>query len=237
MQWFEHLTPPLNERVSMVESVLDHTFADKSLVQHAITHPSAVEADAHLSYERLEFIGDSIVGQIVGLEAFLRFPDVDEGTLTKIRIAVVNGVFLSECASNLGLADVIIFGSCEIVSGSRGMNSALENVFEALVAALYLDAGYAKARAWVLECVGEHISMESVNTSLNPKSAIQELVQARGLALEYIIVDSRGPSHAPQFDAVIKINGHIEGKGTGATKKEAEAAAAKCALDNFGQQK
>lgn len=221
------------ERISIVESVLDHVFNDKQLLMQAITHPSAVEADPDRSYQRLEFLGDSIVGFTVGLEAFKRFPHMAEGDLTRMRIAVVNGAFLTSTAATLGLADAIVFGTSEFASGSRGMNSALEDVFESLTAALYLDAGMDKAQEWVLRCLGSYINPAIAQISVNPKSELQELIQAQGKSVEYEIIDSSGPSHQPTFTAQVLVDGKPLGSASGTSKKEAEARAAQAALDSL----
>lgn len=221
----------LEGRVSRVEAITSHVFKDKSLALQAITHPSAVEGDSHLSYERLEFLGDSIVGFAVGLEGYRRFPDIDEGILTKMRIAVVNGNFLSEAAVEKGLQDCVIFGTSELSAGSRGMHSALEDVFEAITAALFLDGGMDVATAWVLGCLGDCINPEIAADKSNPKSLLQEKVQADGGTVSYDIVSVQGPSHSPSFVAEVSINDVVVAQGMGASKKTAEKAAAQAALD------
>jgi ribonuclease-3 len=224
------LIPPIEERIKQVEETLGHVFKDKSLVECALTHPSAVEADPRYSYERLEFLGDSIVDLIVGEEAYCRFPQVDEGTLTKIRIAVVNGAFLTDTSQNLGLDDLIVFGSSETASQLRGKRSASEDVFEALTAALYIDGGAKKARTWVLGCLGEFITLETAQAAASPKSELQERMQAVGKTVTYRITEATGPAHAPSFTAEVLIDEVPAGHGQGVTKKQAEAAAAAYAL-------
>lgn len=130
-------------KLQRAEEVLGYSFSNKQLILSAITHPSATEGRAvKYSYERLEFLGDSILGAIVADVAFERFHELDEGGLTRIKVALVSGASLSDVASGLGFADIIVFGSSETGTGKRGLHSALENVYEAVVAALYLDGGF-----------------------------------------------------------------------------------------------
>ena len=130
------------ELLDEVEHVLDYQFKDPTLLLAALTHPSAVEGHSlRDSYERLEFLGDSILGAVVADRAFHAYPKVDEGGLTRIKVSLVSGASLSKTAEGLGFADFIIFGSSETGTGKRGLHSALENVYESVVAALYLDGG------------------------------------------------------------------------------------------------
>ena len=131
------------ERVRHIESICGHQFRNRDLVLAAITHPSAAERlPVSASYERLEFLGDSILGAIVATDLFERFGDMDEGELTRLKIALVSGKQLSAVAEGLGIGECIIFGESEKGTGARGMHSALENVYESVVGALYLDGGY-----------------------------------------------------------------------------------------------
>lgn len=228
---FSRIHPSADERVAALEAIVGHVFADKALALQSITHPSAVELKPEMSYQRLEFLGDSIVGFTVGYEAYKRYPHMAEGDLTRMRIAVVSGSFLSNTAADLGLGALIIFGSSEQASGARGMSSALEDVFEAITAALFLDAGLDKAQEWVLDCLGTYINPSTAKILSNPKSELQEVVQATGKVVSYRIVDTSGPSHQPTFTAEVLINGVASGCATGLSKKEAEASAAQCALD------
>jgi ribonuclease III len=223
-------------RIRLAESVLGHDFHDKSLVLRALTHPSAVEErDPDAYYERLEFLGDSIVGFLIAEEIYRRFPTMDEGGLTRIRVSVVSRSALARVAAELGLADAIVVGQSELGTGGRGLKSALGNVYEALVAALYLDAGMAAARDWVLATLGPLIS-EDVAVSLeNPKSELQEKLQARGETPVYRLVSQEGPPHARTFTVEVVVVGVVMGSGCGGTKKEAEAAAAAAAISQFAK--
>ncbi len=222
----------LATKLAIAERILGHHFDDQQLLQRALTHPSAVEdRDPTCYYERLEFLGDSIVGFFIAEELYTRFPLMPEGGMTRIKVSAVAGSVLASVSAELGLSDALILGESELGTGRRGLNSALENVFEALVAALYLDAGIDVARRWVLATLGPLISEEVASYPENPKSALQEIVQSRGESAVYRIDSQEGPPHARVFTASVEVAGEVIGTGSGRTKKEAEAAAATAALE------
>ena len=226
------------KRIELAESVLGHSFKDKDLVLRALTHPSAVEErDPDAYYERLEFLGDSIVGFLIAEELYRRFPSMDEGGLTRIRVSVVSRTALGRVAADLGLADAIVVGQSERGTGGRGLKSALGNVYEALAAALYLDAGIASARRWVLATLGPLISEDVAASLENPKSELQETLQARGETPVYRLISQEGPPHARTFTLEVEVAGKVMGSGSGRTKKEAEAAAAAAALERLAKRR
>jgi ribonuclease-3 len=217
--------------VEHVERIIGYTFKDKALLIQALTHPSAIEEDPiRGSYERLEFLGDSLLGAFVALAIYERFPDFDEGVLTRIKVSLVSGGMLSQRAEELGLADLIIFGSSERGTGRRGLSSALENVFEALTAAIALDGGLDEARAWVMRALGDHISRDIAARSENPKSILQEVLQVDRVTPTYELVETAGPPHERVFTCNVLSEGSVIGTGTGHSKKDAEAEAAAQAL-------
>ena len=135
-------TEEQRSKLDKMQDILQYRFENENYLLSAITHPSAVEGRAvKYSYERLEFLGDSVLGAIVATEAFERFHELDEGGLTRIKVALVAGSTLSDIAADLGFADLIVFGSSEAGTGKRGLHSALENVYEAVCGALFLDGG------------------------------------------------------------------------------------------------
>lgn len=217
--------------MAAVEQAVGYAFTDKSLITAALTHPSALE-DGHegCSYERLEFLGDSVVGLVIADQAFERYRDIDEGGLTRIKIALVSGETLSEVADELGFGDCIIFGESEAGTNGRGLHSALENVFEAVTGAIYLDGGFEAAYQWVLRSLGPRISEKYAFVPENPKSTLQEVLQAHGIAPSYRIVGEDGPPHDRTFFALALAQGATIGEGSGRSKKEAEAAAAQQAI-------
>jgi len=221
----------LATRIACVEKILGHHFKDSSLIEAAITHPSAVEdGDARYSYERLEFYGDSLVGAIVASEVFHRFPSFDEGFLTRLKVSVVSGETLSEVAHELGFDDIVIFGSSENVSGNRGMKHALENVYEAVVAALHIDGGIELTRSFVLRTLGPHIHEDQAWAPTNSKSLLQELLQIDHRHPVYQLVEMEGPPHDCTFTVEVCVDGDPIGRGSGHSKKEAETQAASEAL-------
>ena len=218
------------------ERIIGHHFNNEQLLLSAITHPSANEGrSVRYSYERLEFLGDSVLGAIVASKAFNQFHDLDEGGLTRIKVALVAGSCLSEVAESLGLADVIMFGSSEQGTGRRGLHSALENVYEAIVAALYLDAGIDSACAFVERTLIGRMSLELAQAPENPKSALQEKLQEDGITPTYKLVETQGPPHDRTFVAQVFAGEQGLAQGTGRTKKEAESQAAKSTLARLGE--
>ena len=138
----------LSDRLTRAQEILGHEFNNKVLLRAALTHPSAVEGQpVSASYERLEFLGDSILGAVVARSLFESYPEFDEGKLTRLKVSLVSGATLSEVSHELGIDDIIIFGASETGTGARGLHSALENVYESLVGALYLDAGWDAQRS------------------------------------------------------------------------------------------
>jgi len=221
--------------LSLAEKIVGHRFSDRELLRRALTHPSAVEEkDPSLYYERLEFLGDSILGFLIAENLFERFPTMPEGGMTRIKVSVVAGTVLSGVAEELGLVDALILGESERGTGRRGLASALENTYEALVAAMFLDAGLDAARGWVMSTLGPLINEDAAFAPENPKSALQELVQSQGDVVTYRVESATGPPHDRVFTSVAQVAGTELGRGSGRSKKEAEAAAAQAALDRLG---
>jgi ribonuclease-3 len=221
----------LQERVSAAEAIIGYRFKDKSLLARALTHPSAVEEHrVAASYERLEFMGDALLGAIIAYTIYQRFPDCNEGGLTRIKVSLVSGGMLSRCSEELGFADLIVFGSSEKGTGKRGLNSALENVYEAVTAAIALDGGIEAAQDWVLRSLGDHISQDIAREPDNPKSQLQEVLQVERITPTYELVETEGPPHARTFTCNVLSEGNVIGTGHGHSKKDAEAEAAAHAL-------
>lgn len=233
---YEALNDDTRKKIDDAEAIVGHHFENEQLLLSAITHPSANEGrSVRYSYERLEFLGDSVLGAIVATAAFNRFHDLDEGGLTRIKVALVSGASLADVAQGLGLADVIMFGSSEQGTGKRGLHSALENVYEAIVAALYLDAGIEKAREFVESTLIDRMSLDLAREPENPKSALQEKLQEDGITPTYKLVETQGPPHDRTFVAQVFAGEQGLAQGTGRTKKEAESQAAKSTLARLGE--
>ena len=230
------LTDEQRRKLDRAQDVLGYRFENEQLLLSAITHPSATEGKSvKFSYERLEFLGDSILGAVVSSIAFDRFHDLDEGGLTRIKVALVSGASLSDVAERLGFADVIVFGSSETGTGKRGLHSAMENVYEAVVAALYLDGGIGAAQEFVERTLIPRMSLDMAREPENPKSALQEKLQEDGITPTYKLVETQGPPHDRTFVAQVFAGSQGLARGTGRTKKEAESQAAKSTLARLGE--
>ena len=226
----------LHKRIKRVEEIVDHHFDDEQLVISAITHPSAAEGKlVSASYERLEFLGDSVLGAMIATDLFQRFPAMDEGQLSMYKIALVSGEMLSSVAEELGIAPLILFGESEKGTGARGLRSALENVYEALVGALYIDGGYEAAHAFVRRTLHPRITPELGAKVIAPKSRLQEVIQRDyRVGPEYKLEGEAGPAHSPTFTSVVLVEGRRVGRGKGSSKKESQANAALDALVRMG---
>ena len=224
------------EKLGLAQRVLGYEFMDTTILRSAITHPSAVENQpVTAGYERLEFLGDSVVGFLVAEEIYRKFPDIDEGGLTRLKVSIISGETLSAVAHERGFEDFIILGLSEKGTGARGMHSALENVYEAVTGALFIDGGLEEARRWVLETLGPLMVAGRALPKENPKSLLQEKTQAElHETPRYEIVSVGGPAHVPVFTCDCLLGERHVGRGTGSSKKEAEAAAADEALKNLG---
>ena len=222
------LTAEQQTKLERAQQIVGRTFENTQYLLSAITHPSATEGRAvKFSYERLEFLGDSILGALVANAAFHQFPELDEGGLTRIKVALV--------AEKLGFADVIVFGSSETGTGRRGLHSALENVYEAVVAALFLDGGLDAAWAFVDRTLMPKMSLELAREPENPKSALQEKLQEGGITPTYRLVETQGPPHDRTFVAQVYAGDKGLAQGVGRTKKEAESQAAKSTLARLSE--
>lgn len=215
---------------------MGHHFADEHLIVSAITHPSAAESKLpSASYERLEFLGDSVLGGMIALDIFKRYPGMDEGQLSLLKIALVSGEMLSDVAGELGIGELIILGESEKGTGARGMRSALEDVYEALVGALYLDGGYEAAHDFVARTLHPRITPDLGRRVVSAKSRLQEVIQRDyRVGPVYKLEGERGPAHSPIFTSVVLVDGRRVGRGDGSTKKESQAAAAADALERLG---
>lgn len=214
-----------------LEQTIGHRFADRALLEMALTHPSwAAEHLGAGDYERLEFLGDAVLGMIVAERLFSTFPETAEGELTKRKIAAVSGNRLARAARELPIAEAILVGHGEEASG-REKDSILENVAEALIGAAYLDGGLDAARAVVDRLLGDVACLAEAPPP-DPKSALQELTQAHGLGLpSYRVMETSGPPHARRFVVEVAVAGEPLASGTGSSKRAAEKAAAHSAID------
>jgi ribonuclease-3 len=203
----------------------------------ALTHPSFANEqrktseplDAQSDYQRLEFLGDAVLGFVVGEALMTRFPDAREGELSQLRAQLVSTDALAAFAREVGLGSALRLGRGASASHDRDQASVLADALEAVIAAVHLDKGLDAARSLILDIVDRGLAKP--RSTRDPKSELQERVQARGgVAPKYRLVSSTGPDHARDFVVEVEVLGKMLASGTGKSKKAAEQAAAKIAL-------
>lgn len=231
--------------IAELEKRIGYEFSDKDILNTALTHSSyANELKARKKYiecnERLEFLGDSVLSIIVSEHLFEKYSKRPEGELTKFRAALVQSSALASYARQIELGDYLYLGVGEDKSRGRQRQSNLENAFEALLAAIYIDAGEngkAAVQSFLLPFVeAELVKISSQGLHRDYKTDLQQLIQqAEGDYLEYITVGESGPDHDKTFVVEARMNSNVIGKGSGRTKREAEQNAARAALELFGE--
>jgi len=216
--------------LAWAESRLGHHFKDASLIRRALTHSSAASGAA--SYQRLEFLGDRVLGCAIAAMLYNRH-DEQEGRLTTRLHALVEGPANAEVARHLGVPEHLIMEHNARAKGLHQSDNVLGDVAEALVAALYLDAGWPTAEAFVLKEWGR-LAEEGRQMLADPKSRLQEwaLKRRRGMP-SYTVIDRQGPDHAPRFTIEAKVRGEPPARAEGANKQEAEKAAALILLESL----
>ncbi len=205
------------------------------MLQTALTHSSyANEMNGKVDYnERLEFLGDSVLGMITAEYLFTHHPEMPEGKLTKTRSSMVCEKSLHKFAQSIKLGEFMYLGKGEINTGGRERPSILADAFESLIAAIYLDAGFEEAKKFVLGFISNADIEEPVITDY--KTALQEIVQKNpGEYLEYFMVGESGPDHCKTFIVEVHLNNNVIGTGEGRSKKQAEQMAAKATLRLMG---
>lgn len=204
---------------------------DAELLERALTHRSyAYEHGGLPTNERLEFLGDSVLGLVVTEALFRRHPDLSEGQLAKLRAAVVNMRALADVGRALGLGEFVRLGRGEETTGGRDKSSILADTVEALIGAVYLNSGFAAATALVHRLVDDLIDESAtLGAGLDWKTSLQELTSEFGMGVPEYEVTEEGPDHAKVFTASAIVGGTVHGKGQGRSKKEAEAGAAETA--------
>ena len=219
--------------MNALEEKLGYTFQNGKLLDNALTHSSYANEHrerGECSNERLEFLGDSVLGMVVADHLYRTRPDLPEGDLTRIRAGLVCEGSLVEVARTLGLGDYLKLGRGEDVGGGRSRPSILADATEALIAAVYLDGGIGMARKLITRLILEGKTGQE-EAGRDYKTALQELVQREsGQALAYHLTGERGPDHAKIFSVEVDLNGTPLGTGEGHSKKEAEQNAARAAI-------
>ena len=217
------------------EKRIGYEFKDSALLTCALTHSSY--ANEHKRSipcnERLEFLGDSVLGIVTAEYLFKHYADA-EGELTRLRAALVCESSLAKFAKQINLGDEIFLGKGERQTGGNERPSILSDAFEAVIAAIYIDGGKAEAEKFILSFIVDALSHEETQIR-DYKTLLQEFIQQNpGEHIEYILVGESGPDHAKSFEVEVHLNSNVIGRGKGKSKKQAEQAAAKEALELMG---
>jgi len=236
---------PDSAAIGELETILHHRFRDPELLRRALTHSSmAHERGAaeppQEDNETLEFLGDAVVGMVAAEHVFRRYPELSEGDLTRLRGALVSRRYLAEVAGGLDLGKFLFLGRGEERSGGRTKTALLANAMEAIIGALYLDAGLEPARKLIDSCVIAPVLM-ALREQLTAgggmgdfKSVLQELLQARRQRQpEYRITGETGPDHRKRFFVEVRAGGEVLAQGEGRTRKHAEQDAARRAVEKL----
>lgn len=222
------LTPHADRAAADLAAVLDVHLDDLSTLELALTHRSwAFEQGGQPTNERLEFLGDAVLGLVVTDEIYSSHPDEQEGRLAKLRAAAVRAESLAQVARGLSLGRYIRLGRGEAASGGADKDSILADALEAVIGAVYVDQGFATAYDLVERLFADRlIEVAASHAALDFKTSLQELAAARFEVLPRYEVTETGPDHAKTFTATVAIDGTIAGRGEGRSKKEAEQRAA-----------
>ncbi len=229
----------MNNQLETLESALQITFKDKKLLQNVFIHRSYL--NEHKSFElpsneKLEFLGDSVLSLITSIYLYKHFPDLAEGDYTDIKASIVRTESLAEVSSNLQLGTYLYLSKGEEQGMGRSNTNILADTFEALVAVIFIDQGFDKAYDFVLSHLFEHKLEHIVKNKLylSPKSRLQEFIQAKHKVLPiYKTLEELGPEHKKMFNVAVTLEETVLGMGTGSSKKHAEEAAAKNALEKM----
>lgn len=226
--------------VEELESKIGYTFKNRKLLKIALTHSSFANESGgrYMSYERLEFLGDSVLGIITSDYIFRTFPHLPEGELTKLRATLVCEKQLCVFSQELGLKKFIKLSRGERHCMGQNRPSILADVFEAICAAIYLDSGMEEAKNFVLKFIVPAVKNPKIQNAKDYKTDLQEIVQKNpGETIEYVLIKEEGPDHDKKFTVEAKISNNPVGRGSGKSKKEAEQHAAKAALLLMGYSK
>jgi len=214
--------------------VAGYRFKDERLLATALTHGSYIHEHPEEragDFERLEFLGDAVVSLVVGEDLYGRFPEASEGVLTTLRARVVSGDTLATVAHRMGLPERVRLGRGEEVSGGRERSGLGASVFEAVMGAVYVDSGFASARDVILRALHKELEATATAPQKSPKSQLQEWAQAEKHPLPiYRVVEERGPEHRRDYVVEVEAAGRVA-RGEGASKREAEEAAAAALLE------
>ncbi len=219
-----------------LEQALGYRFQNISLLQNALTHSSYANERWHnslLSNERLEFLGDSVLGMLVAEYLYRTFPDRPEGELTRMRADMVCETTLAGAANRIGLGEHLLLGHGEQRFGGRQRDSILADAMESVIAAAFLDGGLEAAKGIVRRFILVEVPVKKLHNA-DYKTQLQELVQQKkNQTLSYALVEERGPDHDKEFTVEVSLNGTVVGRGAGSSKKRAEQQAACAAIEKL----
>jgi len=221
-----------------LEAAIGYRFKNITLLQNALTHSSYANERWHnslLSNERLEFLGDAILGMTVAKFLYQNFPDRPEGELTRMRADMVCEQTLAQVAAKIDLGRHLLLGNGEEQGGGRSRNSILADAVESVIAASFLDGGMEAAQQFIDRFILVEVPVKRLHNA-DYKTALQELVQQKkNQVLTYVLVGESGPDHDKKFDVEVKLNGNVIGTGSGSSKKRAEQDAARAAMEKLTQ--
>ncbi|MDO4674339.1 ribonuclease III [Campylobacter sp.] len=220
--------------IELLEQKLNYHFKDRRLLTHALTHKSLKKS---YNNERLEFLGDAVWDLIVGEFLFHKFKNNAEGDLSKLRAALVNEKSFTKLAEFLNLGEHILMSVAEENNGGRAKPSILSDALEALIGAVYLEAGFLRAKSIALRLIEENFPrIDAKNLIKDYKTKLQEITQAKfAQTPEYELLRAFGPDHQKSFEIVLKIEGKERARATAKSKKEAQQLAAKLTLEKLGE--
>ena len=226
------------KRLTALQEKLHYAFRNMDLLSTALTHRSHVNENPKLGAsdnERLEFLGDAVLGLCVSDLLMKKHADFDEGTLSKIRSLLVNEKPLADLAAELGLGDCLLLGRGEDHSGGRTKESLLANALEAVIAAIYLDSSFSKTKTIIKKLMGPLLNDEALNAQcFDYKTALQELCQKKYKSAPlYTLLESSGPDHDKTFEVEVTVGPDIRQIGHGKSKKDAQKQAAQKAWESL----
>lgn len=223
-----------SDPLTRLEAQLGYTFADRGLLERALMHASALPSGRGQSYQRMEFLGDRVLGLAVAAALYRRYPDADEGDLARRLNALVRKESCAERALAIGIDGALKLGHAEAHSGGRRKAAILADACEAVLAAVFLDGGFAAAEMVIARVWAPLFDSEGI-AERDPKTALQELVQGLGAPPpRYVLVERTGPDHKPHFVIDVARENDILARGEGGSKREAEQNAARAALAKLG---
>ena len=226
--------------INHLETAIGYRFQNIQLLQNALTHSSYANERWHnslLSNERLEFLGDSVLGMLVAEYLYHNFPNRPEGELTRMRADMVCEQALAVVANRLELGKHLLLGNGEEQGGGRSRDSILADAVESVIAATFLDGGMAAAKKFIQQFILVEVPVTKLHNA-DYKTALQELVQQKkNQVLSYCLVGESGPDHDKRFEVEVSLNGNVVGVGSGSSKKRAEQDAARVALDTLSRER